>query len=125
MATTPKRKADDSLHPEATDIKKDIVHDAVTATVAASAAEAEAEPQSSDEPMLKFKVAFKAKVFEMEMQGSQTVTQLKAEIETRTSIAPPLQKLLFKGVLKDDLTLHASKVTDGSRIILMASGIHS
>jgi hypothetical protein len=38
-----------------------------------------------------------------------------------TAIAPALQKLLFKGVLKDEKTIEESKIVPGSRIILMGT----
>ncbi|KAJ3404302.1 hypothetical protein HDV05_007237 [Chytridiales sp. JEL 0842] len=68
-----------------------------------------------------FKVAHKSTVYDIEMPGNATVADLKSHLENLTTISPALQKLLFKGVLKDESTIEESKITTGSRVILMAT----
>ncbi|KAJ3068036.1 Ubiquitin domain-containing protein ubfd1 [Podochytrium sp. JEL0797] len=70
---------------------------------------------------LSFRVAFKQQNFEMRMQEDETVAALKMRLSEETGIDVVLQKLLFKGMLKDDATLSDSKITNGSRVMLMAS----
>ncbi|KAI9335628.1 hypothetical protein DFJ73DRAFT_663279 [Zopfochytrium polystomum] len=72
-------------------------------------------------PRVKFKVAFKSTVYEMDLPATAPVAILKQELEKKTGIDSNLQKLLFKGVLKDDQSLSDAKVTEGCKIILMAS----
>ncbi|KAF3454880.1 hypothetical protein FNV43_RR05328 [Rhamnella rubrinervis] len=55
-----------------------------------------------------------------------TIKDLKSLLQPLTNVLPRGQKLIFKGkLLVDEMTLRASEVTDGSKVMLMASqGLH-
>ncbi|KAJ3184125.1 Ubiquitin domain-containing protein ubfd1 [Irineochytrium annulatum] len=67
------------------------------------------------------KVAYRKEIYDIELEPTSTVAELKKEIESRTNISPPLQKVIFKGILKDELTLEDAKLTGGAKVMLMAS----
>ncbi|RUS32683.1 ubiquitin-related domain-containing protein [Jimgerdemannia flammicorona] len=61
--------------------------------------------------------------YELEMSPLSTVLELKQEIEQRTQIPPTMQKLVYKGMLKDDMTIDSSKIKEGVKVILIGSKV--
>ena len=56
------------------------------------------------------------------LASSATVAHLKVRLEKLTQVQPRNQKLIAKGaVLKDHLTLGASKVASGAKLTLMGN----
>ncbi|KAI8838313.1 hypothetical protein BJ741DRAFT_602106 [Chytriomyces cf. hyalinus JEL632] len=70
---------------------------------------------------LAFRVAYQKQVFEIEMPVDETVLSLKNKINELTGIEPALQKLLYKGILKDEATLIESNLSNACKVVLMAS----
>ncbi|KAJ3120818.1 hypothetical protein HK098_004216 [Nowakowskiella sp. JEL0407] len=68
-----------------------------------------------------FKVTFGKDTKEITMSSNSTVKDLKIRLESETGVTVALQKLLFKGVLKDENTLEDSKVKDNVKIVMMGS----
>ncbi|KAJ3028167.1 UNVERIFIED_CONTAM: Ubiquitin domain-containing protein ubfd1 [Siphonaria sp. JEL0065] len=68
-----------------------------------------------------FKVSYKTQVLEFELAPTATVSELKKLIENETQIDVGLQKLLFKGILKDEQTIEEAKIGTNSKVMLMAS----
>ncbi|KAJ3337172.1 Ubiquitin domain-containing protein ubfd1 [Gonapodya sp. JEL0774] len=70
-----------------------------------------------------FKVQFGKDVHEMTMDLSDRVSELKSRVEALTGVHTNLQKLLYKGNLKDEQTLAEAKLTSSAKVILMASKV--
>ncbi|KAJ3089996.1 Ubiquitin domain-containing protein ubfd1 [Quaeritorhiza haematococci] len=68
-----------------------------------------------------FKLTYGKKTYEITFESSSTIADLRKEVETVTGVHPHMQKLLFKGVLKDEQTLKDAKIKDGVKVMLMAS----
>lgn len=71
-------------------------------------------------------VKFASRSIPICISADSTVKDLKSLLQPLTNILPRGQKLIFKGkVLVDATTLRSSEVTNGSKIMLMASqGLH-
>jgi len=79
-------------------------------------------PSGQGAETLKFKVQHGRSAMEVERRGDSTVGELKAEIDTLVGIPPPMQKLMFHGLLKDDAqTLAEAKIKNGAKVMLVGS----
>ncbi|KAJ1562677.1 Ubiquitin domain-containing protein ubfd1 [Nowakowskiella sp. JEL0078] len=76
---------------------------------------------TTNSPILSFKVSFGKQIIPFQMPASNTIAELKTCLEKEIGVSASLQKLLLKGVLKDELTLELAKVKDGVKIVLMGS----
>ncbi|PIM97663.1 Ubiquitin-like protein [Handroanthus impetiginosus] len=83
-------------------------------------------PMKEDESRLKLNIKFSGRTIPVEIAANSTIKDLKSLLQTLTNVLPRGQKLIFKGkVLSDDLTFASSEISDGSKIMLMASqGVH-
>lgn len=71
-------------------------------------------------------VKFAGDSLRVELPVTATVKDLKAHLQTLTNVLPRGQKLIFKGkILDDSVTLKGANLSDGSKLMLMAShGVH-
>ncbi|XP_059626438.1 LRR repeats and ubiquitin-like domain-containing protein At2g30105 isoform X2 [Cornus florida] len=71
-------------------------------------------------------VKFKGRTIPITLSPDSTVKDLKSLLQPVTDVLPRGQKLIFKGkLLVDEMTLTSSYVTDGDKIMLMATqGLH-
>ncbi|XP_072022255.1 ubiquitin domain-containing protein UBFD1-like [Amphiura filiformis] len=69
------------------------------------------------------KVMYNKKRHDVEFDLDGTVSGLKAHIETITGVPQAMQKLMFKGLMKDDKTLRELKVTNSAKLMLVGSTI--
>ncbi|KGN47055.1 LRR repeats and ubiquitin-like domain-containing protein At2g30105 [Cucumis sativus] len=71
-------------------------------------------------------VKFTGKSIPITLPPDSTVKDLKSLLQPLTNVLPRGQKLIFKGkVLADEMTLAASEVANGAKMMLMASqGLH-
>ncbi|KAI9118099.1 hypothetical protein K1719_010431 [Acacia pycnantha] len=71
-------------------------------------------------------VKFSGKSIPISISPDSTISDLKSLLLPPTNVLPRGQRLIFKGrVLEDSLTLTASELTNGSKIMLVASqGLH-
>lgn len=75
-----------------------------------------------DVTTVKFKVQYGKSAVEVEKPTTTTVGDLKKEVETTLGIPPEYQKLMFKGMLKnDDDTLEQVGLKSGAKILLIAT----
>ncbi|KAI9093122.1 ubiquitin domain-containing protein UBFD1 [Phlyctochytrium arcticum] len=72
-------------------------------------------------PTVTFKVVHGKRTYDVTFVTSRCVTDLKQKVEELTGIHANMQKLLFKGILKDDQTLQDANIKDGAKVMLMAS----
>ncbi|TPX38651.1 hypothetical protein SeMB42_g06616 [Synchytrium endobioticum] len=82
--------------------------------------ETEGRP-SLEEIQIPFTVAFRDQTWCMSLPGCASIADIKKSVEEMSEIPVALQKLLYKGMLRDTQTLAEAKITDNARIILMAS----
>jgi len=74
--------------------------------------------------MVKFTVNYKKQNVEIEFGVDQTLGALRLEIARLTGVAAGLQKLMYKGMMKDDAkTLKDLNVKDGTKMMLVGSTI--
>jgi len=74
---------------------------------------------------VKFVMNYKKQNMDLEFALDDTVIDLKKHIERLTGIAPPLQKLMFKGLLKDDAKrLRDVGFKDGVKLMLVGSTLN-
>lgn len=71
--------------------------------------------------MIMFKVVVSKEVVTVSRPASSTVADLKADISAQTGIPPENQKLLCKLQLKDEQTLQAAGLKNGSKVIVVGS----
>ncbi|KAK4412557.1 LRR repeats and ubiquitin-like domain-containing protein [Sesamum alatum] len=75
-----------------------------------------------DASRLKLNIKFSGRSIPVEIGGDSTIKDLKSLLQPLTNVLPRGQKLIFKGkVLSDELRLASSEISDGSKIMLMAS----
>lgn len=78
------------------------------------------------ETSINLNVKFAGDSLRVELPVTATVKDLKAHLQTLTNVLPRGQKLIFKGkILDDSVTLKGANLSDGSKLMLMAShGVH-
>ncbi|KAI3450290.1 hypothetical protein Pfo_006955 [Paulownia fortunei] len=83
-------------------------------------------PSEGDASRLKLHIKFSGRSIPVETAANSTIKDLKSLLQTLTNVLPRGQKLIFKGkVLSDELTLASLEISDGSKIMLLASqGLH-
>lgn len=71
-------------------------------------------------------VKFSGGLIPISVSPDSTIKHLKSLLQPLTNVLPRGQKLIFKGkLLADEMSIRASEVTNGSKIMLMASqGLH-
>ncbi|OVA02773.1 Ubiquitin domain [Macleaya cordata] len=81
---------------------------------------------SVDSPNLTVQVKFSGRSIPVSLSPDSTIKDLKSLLQPLTNVLPRGQKLIFKGkVLVDTITLKSSEITNGSKLMLMASqGLH-
>lgn len=83
--------------------------------------ESEIAPSSNKGEIVDLKVMYNKKKYDVRLGVECTVAELKTEIQTATGVPPAMQKLMFKGLMKDDKTLLELKVTSGAKLMLIGS----
>ncbi|KAA8543716.1 hypothetical protein F0562_021538 [Nyssa sinensis] len=78
------------------------------------------------ETTINLNIKFSGRIIPVSLPLDSTVKDLKCLLQPLTNILPRGQKLIFKGkLLVDEMTLRSSEVTNGAKIMLMASqGLH-
>ncbi|XP_039265368.2 ubiquitin domain-containing protein UBFD1-like isoform X2 [Styela clava] len=77
--------------------------------------------ESNSSESVTFKVIFNKNKHDVKWELDKTVLSLKNHIQTLTNVAPAMQKLMFKGLAKDEKTLRELGVTKGSKMMLVGS----
>ncbi|KAL5580677.1 hypothetical protein UlMin_013119 [Ulmus minor] len=86
-----------------------------------------ASGSSTDNSTISVNVKFGGRTMEIpNLSPDSTIKDLKSILQSLTNVLPRGQKLICKGkLLVDEMTLRASEITNGSKIMLMASqGLH-
>ncbi|CAK8673268.1 unnamed protein product [Clavelina lepadiformis] len=68
-----------------------------------------------------FNLVFKKEKLNITWDANKTIATLKSHVHDLTGVPPAMQKLMYKGLAKDDVTLSALGVTNGSKMMLVGS----
>jgi len=80
------------------------------------------EKKDEDNPNnVTFKIVFNKQKFDVTWDKTKTISSLKSYIHPLTEVPPSMQKLMFKGLLKDAQTLTEAKITSGTKVMLVGS----
>ncbi|GMH12790.1 hypothetical protein Nepgr_014631 [Nepenthes gracilis] len=76
--------------------------------------------------VIKLQIKFGGETIPISLSSDSTVSELKFLLQSSTNVLPRGQKLIHKGkILEDSKTLGSSEISNGSKIMLMASqGLH-
>ncbi|RUS17347.1 ubiquitin-related domain-containing protein [Endogone sp. FLAS-F59071] len=81
------------------------------------------DTEDSQVPPVRFTVTHGKTPYEFEISPESTILELKQELEQRTQIPAAMQKLMYKGMLKDETTIESSKIKDGVKVMLIGSKV--
>jgi len=70
---------------------------------------------------ISFTLVFGKEKYPVTESLDENVTDFKEKVAQLTSVPPNMQKLMFKGMLKDGQTLRDAKLTDGCKVMLIGS----
>jgi hypothetical protein len=71
---------------------------------------------------LKFTVTYGKEKLDLALPGTSTVTELKQVLEEKTRVPQPMQKIFFKGQIKNEsLTLQDLQIRPNSKLMLIGS----
>ncbi|XP_071962356.1 ubiquitin domain-containing protein UBFD1-like isoform X2 [Antedon mediterranea] len=68
-----------------------------------------------------FKLVYMKKNYDITFELDAKISQLKQKIQSLTDVPPAMQKLMYKGLVKDEQTLRESKVTKGAKMMMIGS----
>ncbi|XP_070580422.1 ubiquitin domain-containing protein UBFD1-like [Ptychodera flava] len=71
-----------------------------------------------------FKIVYNKQKHDVTFGLDETVATLKLHIQTLTGVPPAMQKVMFKGLMKDDKTLRELKVTKGAKMMVVGSTLN-
>lgn len=74
-----------------------------------------------DLEMIEFKVVYNKKTHNVRFPLDETVDHLKEHIESLTNVPVSMQKVMFKGLMKDRETLREQNVMNNSKIMVIGS----
>jgi len=119
-ASTP--PPDPATTPEANLIDTKLLANELVKNLDAPAAENQITPSADPGPEVKFKLVYNKTNYEIVMGENRTVRELKDHIETLTKLPRAMQKLMFKGLVKDDTkTLKELKVVKNSKMMCVGT----
>jgi len=67
------------------------------------------------------KVVWNKTKYDLVVRPEETVLDLKTKMQELTQLPPAMQKIMFKGLCKDDRTMKDLKVSKGAKIMLVGS----
>ncbi|CAG2112310.1 unnamed protein product, partial [Medioppia subpectinata] len=98
----------------------EVADDSTGASSSTATAAVATEEESVPEETVKFKVVFNKTIYEIEIGLKKTGLELKQKIQTLTSVAPAMQKLVLKGIaINDTKTLSENGIKDGVKVLLV------
>lgn len=81
----------------------------------------EASAAGTSKETVAFKVIFNKQKHDVEFDLDKTIGDVKAGIEKIIGVPASMQKIMFKGLAKDDMTLEELKVTKGAKMMVVGS----
>lgn len=118
-ATPPPDSASD---PDTNIIDTKLLANELVKNLDAPATENQITPAADPGPEVKFKLVYNKTNYEIVMGENRSIRELKDHIETLTKLPRAMQKLMFKGLVKDDTkTLKELKVVKNSKMMLVGT----
>ncbi|XP_013779300.1 ubiquitin domain-containing protein UBFD1-like isoform X1 [Limulus polyphemus] len=74
--------------------------------------------------MIDFKVVYNKQKFDVSFPYDETVGSLKQHIHTLTGVPPAMQKVMIKGLAKDEKTLRDQGLLKGSKVMVVGSTLN-
>ncbi|XP_048762513.1 ubiquitin domain-containing protein UBFD1-like isoform X2 [Ostrea edulis] len=71
-----------------------------------------------------FKIVYNKQKYDVTFPTHETVAKLKAHVQTLTGVPSAMQKIMYKGLAKDESTLKDLKVTKGAKIMVVGSTLN-
>ncbi|CAK9290473.1 unnamed protein product [Gordionus sp. m RMFG-2023] len=81
-----------------------------------------ADPET--EKIITIKILFKKEKYDIPMKLSATIKDLKEEVNKKTGLHTTLQKIMFKGLTKDEQTLKDLNAVEGSKFMVIGSTLN-
>jgi hypothetical protein len=75
----------------------------------------------ADSELVNFKVGYNKQSFNVSFPIDSMVLSLKEHIQELTDVEVKNQKIMFKGLMKDEMTLRDHKLTNGSKVMIVGS----
>lgn len=75
---------------------------------------------------INFKIVYNKKSYDISIESVKTVSDLKQEIQSLTSVSPEMQKLIFKGkaVTQSDQTLSQLGIKENDKLLMVGSSLN-
>ncbi|XP_074647833.1 ubiquitin domain-containing protein UBFD1-like isoform X2 [Tubulanus polymorphus] len=80
--------------------------------------------QPSDQELVNFKIVFKKRSFDVSFPLDEKISSLKIKIQELTSLTPAMQKVMFRGLAKDECTLRELNVSKGAKLMVVGSTLN-
>lgn len=80
--------------------------------------------ETDEKEKVKFTVIYKKQKHEVSWPLDCTVGKLKSHIESLTSVPATLQKIMYKGLAKDEKTLRELNVVEGAKLMVIGSTLN-
>lgn len=71
--------------------------------------------------MLNFKILFNKTLHQISWDSQKSIASLKDHVETLTDVPAEMQKLMYKGLLKDSQSLTEANISNGTKVMLIGS----
>jgi len=81
------------------------------------------EAADDDAPRIPVNIVWGKKHFTVTVSTASTVEGLKTLVQSQSGVPPAMQKLMYKGLMKDEQTLEQLKVQPNAKIVLIGSTI--
>ncbi|KAI5697522.1 ubiquitin domain-containing protein UBFD1 isoform X1 [Diaphorina citri] len=82
------------------------------------------KPVASDDKILQFVVIYSKEKYDVKMSENSTVLQLKTHLESIIGVPHTLQKVMYKGLAKNEQTLKSLGVVNNAKIMLVGSKLN-
>jgi len=76
-----------------------------------------------DSNVIPFKVVFNKKTYNVSWEAEKSIASLKEHIQTVTDVPIKTQKLMYRGLLKDNQSLKEAKIVKGTKVMLIGASI--
>lgn len=81
-------------------------------------------PSKKEEEVIEFKVVFNKQKYDVCFPLDETVASLKKHMETLTGVPPSMQKVMYKGLAKDEKILRDIGITKGAKVMVVGSTLN-
>uniref|UniRef100_A0A8C4NMV5 Ubiquitin family domain containing 1 n=1 Tax=Eptatretus burgeri TaxID=7764 RepID=A0A8C4NMV5_EPTBU len=78
----------------------------------------------SEKEQVDIKIVYNKSKFDVKVSLDDTGASLKSLIHTLTGVPPAMQKVMYKGLLREDQTLREMKVTSSAKIMVVGSTLN-